>query len=44
MRAFEDQALAVQNATNGIADTALKDATVIVLSANGDFTTSGCWR
>lgn len=39
LAAFEDQAAAVQDATDGVADTqALKDATVIVLSANGDFT------
>lgn len=39
LRAFESQATAVEKATNGVADTsALKDATVIVLSANGDFT------
>jgi hypothetical protein len=39
LRAFEQQAAAVQDATSGVADTqALKDATVIVLSANGDFT------
>lgn len=39
MRAFEDQATAVQDATAGIAATdALRDATVIVLSANGEFT------
>lgn len=39
LRAFEEQAAAVQNATDGVAETsALKDATVIVLSANGDFT------
>lgn len=39
LAAFEHQATAVQEASNGIADTqALKDATVIVLSANGDFT------
>jgi hypothetical protein len=39
MRAFEAQSAAVEDVTNGVADTqALKDATVIVLSANGDFT------
>jgi hypothetical protein len=39
LREFEDQAQAVKNATTNVADTqALKDATVIVLSANGDFT------
>lgn len=39
LRAFEDQASAVEDATSNVADTqALKDATVIVLSANGDFT------
>jgi hypothetical protein len=38
MRAFEEHS-ATRGATNGVADTqALKDATVIVLSANGDFT------
>lgn len=39
MSAFEDQSIAVQEATEGVGATAaLKDATVIVLSANGDFT------
>lgn len=39
LRAFEVQAAAVEQASTGVADTqALKDATVIVLSANGDFT------
>jgi hypothetical protein len=39
MSAFEDQAAAVQDSTSKVAETAaLKDATVIVLSANGDFT------
>ena len=39
LRAFEDQAQAVEDATSSVADTsAMKDATVIVLSANGDFT------
>lgn len=39
LAAFEEQASAVEQASNGVADTqALKDATVIVLSANGDFT------
>lgn len=39
LRAFEDQSLAVQDATEGVGATAaLKDATVIVLSSNGDFT------
>lgn len=39
MRAFEDQSAAVEEATNSLAATiAMKDATVIVLSANGDFT------
>lgn len=39
LAAFEDQAQAVETNTNAVADTAaLKDATVIVLSANGDFT------
>lgn len=38
MRAFEDQSIAVQDATEGVeATSALKDATVIVLSPNGDF-------
>lgn len=36
---FENQAAAVQDSTSGVeATAALKDATVIVLSANGDFT------
>jgi hypothetical protein len=39
LREFEDQAQTVETISNGVADTqALKDATVIVLSANGDFT------
>lgn len=39
LSAFEDQAVAVEAATGGLETTqALKDATVIVLSANGDFT------
>lgn len=39
LRAFEDQASAVEDVTSSVADTvAMKDATVIVLSANGDFT------
>lgn len=39
MRAFEEHSQALQSVTTGVADTtALKDATVIVLSANGDFT------
>jgi hypothetical protein len=39
MRAFEEHSAALEEATNGVADTqAMKDATVIVLSANGDFT------
>lgn len=39
LRAFEDQSIAVQDAAESIGATAaLKDATVIVLSANGDFT------
>lgn len=37
--AFEEQDAAVQAASSGVAETqALKDATVIVLSANGEFT------
>jgi hypothetical protein len=39
LRAFEEHSAALEEATNGVADTqAMKDATVIVLSANGDFT------
>jgi hypothetical protein len=39
MRAFEDQSEVVETVSAGIEGTqALKDATVIVLSANGDFT------
>lgn len=39
LSAFEHQAQAIEDATSGVADTqALKDATVIVLSGNGDFT------
>lgn len=39
LAAFEEQDAAVEQTSNDVADTqALKDATVIVLSANGDFT------
>jgi hypothetical protein len=39
LAAFEEQASAVESVTTGVEETsALKDATVIVLSANGDFT------
>lgn len=39
LAAFERQSAAVEEASNGVADTqAMKDATVIVLSGNGDFT------
>jgi hypothetical protein len=39
LRAFEDQSSAIEDAVSTVADTqALKDATVVVLSANGDFT------
>jgi hypothetical protein len=39
LRAFEEHSAALEEAANGVADTqAMKDATVIVLSANGDFT------
>ena len=39
MRAMEEQSTAIETNTEAVADTqALKDATVIVLSANGDFT------
>lgn len=39
LAAFEDQAQTIEDVSSSVADTgALKDATVIVLSANGDFT------
>lgn len=39
LAAFEEHSAALEEATNSVADTqAMKDATVVVLSANGDFT------